>query len=1054
MQIEYWLIANSPDHTKANYDAFHHYDATIRFDTCDLTRLSDADLKTGLLRNCASNLLILHADEFESNLECWCFWRRLAVAGGLAVVPDSESSFSAPQAEWTIVSQNNSWSVLQAPQSLIEFQSDEARSESRLIFSDSDQLARQWLQLIGDDCLTAHWDLGADNDDQLDEIQQMACSIQAIDCFVTNDAGDPVGEKACIRMVGLVQALIAGRSDQSCDPCRVTVLTKNAVMDVVNPGCHSIWGLVRSMTIELGTDSGLDLRLIDFTTDSDLEAAAWLAHNDVRERELAVRNGQLWAPRIVHLRERYPHITGTSNPPYRLSVEHPGQVNGLIMKTYDLPPVNDKNIQVEVRSAALNFRDVIVTLDMLPPLAYERSMLGRTVGMEASGVIRQVGAGVQRFTPGDEVIVTASGCIANQITVHEKSAFLKPAELSMDEASSVLSVYVTAYYSLVHLARICPRRRVLIHSAMGGVGQAAIELAKHFGAEVFATAGSEFKRSRLLSMGVRAVFDSRSTKWYDELMQQTSGEGVDVVLNSLAGSHVALCLQALKPGGWHLEIGKADIYANNTLDLSIFRKNLRFVAIDIDRLMCDDPDLIREISQTCLELLAAGSIKPLPTTAYPYRDYAKALRFMISGQHQGKLVLNPPARDSELDELSIADQQPFLNPHATYFITGAFGGIGLKLLPYLVKSGARHLTLMDRDLTGARNAEWVMDNCNMTFFDLNVKIDIVVGDVSNQADVARCISNLAKPLKGVFHLAGVLDDHLLNNLPAESISRVFKPKALGALNLHNATEGMDLDYFVMFSSIASVFGNLGQANYSAASAFLDGLAAYRHHHGLPALSLNLAGVAESGMVARDLHVLQMIRAAGMPPVSSACVIQNLDYAIRVMHTDHHIVTAKFERPAWTVASHDYLRSGRCITNQDGFQSSSTEGLTLQSVIAQISSKVAELCGHDQGSEDDPLSSFGLTSLSVAELGAFIQTQFQYQESALNLMTTSSCRSIADAILKNNSNIQTNTPNPDSPQVQSTLRKQHREEMHHSRSLFAPSYEEHFRSSQRPAAPQF
>jgi len=1046
LQIEYWLVANSPDETKANYDAFHHYDVTIRFATVDLSRASEADLESGLLRNCANDLLILHADEFESNPETWSFWRRLAVAGGLAIVSDNESGAATPpQAGWTVVDQGNFFSILQAPQSLIEIPDYQKRCESRLIVSDSSQLAAHWEQLIGGDCLTAHWRLGSDNDLQLGAIQQVARSVQAIDCFVGNDLDDPTGEQACIRLVDFVQTLIASREEHARNPCRVTILTENAVMDVENLGCCAVWGLLRSAAIELGTESGIELRLIDFGARSDLDTVAWLARNDVRERELAVRNSQLWAPRIVQFSERYPYLTGISSSPYRLSVEHPGQVIGLIMKTFDLPPANDGNIQVDIHTAALNFRDVMVALDMLPPLAYERSMLGHAVGMEASGVVQQAGAGVQQFAPGDEVIVTSGGCIANRITVHEKSAFLKPANLSMDEAASVLSVYVTAYYSLVHLARLRRGQRILIHSAMGGVGQAALELAKHLGAEIFVTAGSESKRSALERMGVRAVFDSRSFEWYDELMQQTTGEGVEAVLNSLAGNHVALGLQALKAGGWHLEIGKVDIYADNALRLGKFRKNIRFAAIDIDRLMCDDPDLIRDISESCLELLAAGSIRPIPTTAYSYKDYAKALRFMTSGEHQGKLVLNAPAPGDALDQLTIADQRPFLHPDATYFITGAFGGFGLKLLPYLVKNGARHLTLMDRDLCAVRGADWVMENSNMAYFGLDVEIDIVAGDVSNHCDVKRCISNLKRPLKGVFHLAGVLDDQLLKDLPAESIRCVFSPKAQGALNLHNATADMELDHFVLFSSIASVFGNLGQTNYSAASAFLDGLAAYRRHRGLPALSFNMAGVAESGMVARDLHVLKMIRATGIPPVSSKCAIENLDYAMRTMRDYDHVVTAIFERPAWTVESLNHLRNGRCITNQDGFQSSSTEGLTLQSVIAQISTKVAELCGHDEGNEDDPLSSFGLTSLSVAELGAFIQTQFQYQESALNLMTTSSCRSIAEAILKKRSNSQIATADPELPQIQTPVRIKPRKEIRHRRSEFAPSYEEHFES---------
>ena len=276
------------------------------------------------------------------------------------------------------------------------------------------------------------------------------------------------------------------------------------------------------------------------------------------------------------------------------------------MKTYDPAVPGPEDVEIDVAAAALNFRDVMVTLGLLPALAYERSALGQEIGMEASGIVRRVGSKVRHCRVGDEVAFVAGGCIANRVTVDQSLVFAKPDGLSMKEAASTLSVYVTAYYSLIHTARLTKGQRVLIHSAMGGVGQAAIALAKHVGAEIYATAGSESKRERLLALGARAAFDSHSFDWHDGLMAATGGEGVDVVLNSLAGRHIELCLQALRPGGWHCEIGKVDIYADNELGLRIFRKNLRFAAIDIDRLILDNPSLTREVSQACLDLIARG----------------------------------------------------------------------------------------------------------------------------------------------------------------------------------------------------------------------------------------------------------------------------------------------------------------------------------------------------------------------------------------------------------------------------------------------------------------
>ena len=396
----------------------------------------------------------------------------------------------------------------------------------------------------------------------------------------------------------------------------------------------------------------------------------------------------------------------------------------------------------------------------MPALAYERSALGHEVGMEASGVVRRVGPDVRHCRVGDEVAFLQGGCIANRVVVHEHLVFARPERLSMEEAASSLSVYVTAYYSLVHLARLRRGQRVLIHSAMGGVGQAAIALARHAGAEIYATAGSVAKRERLLELGVRAAFDSHGFDWYDGLMAATGGEGVDVVLNSLAGHHIELCLRALRPGGWHCEIGKVDIYADNELGLRMFRKNLRFAAIDVDRLMLDDPLLSRELSQACLDLLDRGALPPLPVTVFPYRDYAKALRLMATGQHQGKLVLKAPSGEDE-SGFTVADVRPLLDPNATYLVTGGLGGFGLRLLPYLAFSGARHVTLMDRDPQRRRTAEWIRESSALVYTDYDIEFDIVPGDVAVEEDGAGRAS-LDGPRGGrrapsVF--ASTLEDH-------------------------------------------------------------------------------------------------------------------------------------------------------------------------------------------------------------------------------------------------------------------------------------------------------
>ena len=995
---EFWLVSDDEESARKHYEAFHAVDAALRFECLDPAARQADGLDAGLLRPGAVEVLFLHHDGEQFAPADWRFWLRLLVPGGLALVSHAEGSAIEPHDGWAVVRAGARSTLLQAPPSWAETPNAPSTPGPRWVLGEPDTWTEDWVSLL--DETEVHpislEPLGSDDVHSLHDWPKVD-DVQAIDFFCGRDAEDPTGEKVVSAFVALIRGLVLYRIESANSRCRVTVVTRGAVFDVEDPRGCGLWGAVRSMAVEVGDEAGIDFRLVDVGAAGDLEMLKWLARNDLREREIAIRDGRLWVPRISSIPDPSPLVPSGDDSTWRLCLDNPGQISGLQMKTYEPAPLGPGMVEVDVKAAALNFRDVMATLGLLPPSAYERSALGLEVGMEACGVVRRLGAGVDHCRVGDEVIFTQGGCIANRAVVHGHLVFKKPDRHSTEEAASSLSVYVTAYYALVHLAGLREGQRVLIHSAMGGVGHAAMALARHAGAEIHATAGSESKRERLIELGARTAFDSHSDDWYEQLMAATDGEGVDVVLNSLAGRHLELCLKALRPGGWHCEIGKVDIYSDNPLGLYVFRKNLRFAAIDVDRLMLDDPYLSRRLSETCLDLLGSGTLAPVPVTVYDYGDYARALRLMTTGGHQGKLVLKAPPAAAPPD-FPVVDRRPLLDPDATYLVTGGMGGFGLCLLPYLVCAGARHLTLMDRNPDRRRDADWVRRSCTLRHMSHECEIEIVPGDVTDAADVERCVANLRRPLKGVFHLAGVLDDRLLATMSHESIAMVFAPKARGALNLHRATAGHALDHFVMASSTASTFGNPGQVNYSAASAFLDGLAAWRRRRGLPALSFNMAAVAEVGMASRSHHVLRMMRAAGMPPISIHFAISNLDYALRTMSDDDHLVTALFKRVPLKVDSADYLRIGRLMSNQDAFEGHADDQLTLDSVMAQIAEKAAELCGHDEGSVDEPLASFGFNSVSVAELVAFIQTRFNFQVSALELMTTASCRSLAHAIV--------------------------------------------------------
>jgi NADPH:quinone reductase-like Zn-dependent oxidoreductase/acyl carrier protein len=465
-------------------------------------------------------------------------------------------------------------------------------------------------------------------------------------------------------------------------------------------------------------------------------------------------------------------------------------------------------------------------------------------GAECAGTITAVGEGVRDLRVDDEVIALASGSFGAFVAADARAVIRKPAALNFGQAATIPITFLTAYYSLHQLARLSKGERVLIHAAAGGVGLAAVQLARHAGAEIFATAGSPEKRAHLKSMRVPHIFDSRSLAFADEIMKKTGGYGVDVVLNSLPGEYIARSLSILAAYGRFVEIGKTDIYQNKPMGLFPFRNNLSYFALDLERVCREKPGLVRSLLVELMAMFEKGALKPLPHNIFRIEDAANAFRYMARRKNIGKVVLSFRGADAE----TRSDRRLAPRADATYLITGGTGGLGLAVARWLVEKGARNIALLSR--SGA-SAEAVAVLANLAA--AGAKVKVIHADVSNESDVGRALAEIREsmpPLRGVVHAAGVLDDRLLVSLNPDSFERVLAPKVLGAWNLHAQTVGLPLDFFILFSSVASVLGSPGQANYSAANAFLDGLAHDRRSRGLPCLSINWGPWAEVGMAAR------------------------------------------------------------------------------------------------------------------------------------------------------------------------------------------------------------
>jgi NADPH:quinone reductase-like Zn-dependent oxidoreductase/acyl carrier protein len=659
-------------------------------------------------------------------------------------------------------------------------------------------------------------------------------------------------------VVYLVQAW---EKDGGETPARLFVVTRGA--QPVEGG--AIGGLAQSPAVGLGRVIAgeyprLRCRLVDLDprdADCGLHALLDELRIDDDEDEVARRGAGRYLHRFMPVPARPASPAGVR--PYRLTAPEDRTLDGLRLRAVRRGPVEPGHVEIEVVAAGLNFSDVMKSLGIYPGLEAGPIPLGA----ECGGVIAAVGAGVSGLRVGDEVMAVAPFSFGSHAVARAELVVPKPVRMSFEEAATVPIAFLTAAYTLEHLGGMGEGDRVLIHSASGGVGMAALQLARLAGAEVFATAGTPEKREYLRQLGVAHVMDSRSLDFADEVLRDTGGSGVDLILNSLPGAAIARGLDCLADSGRFLEIGKRDIYKNTRVGLRPFRNNLSFFAIDLDRLMRQRPALLGALLRDIASRLSEGSLTPLPHRTWPIADAAEGFRFMQQGKHVGKIVLS--LRDRPATLAPAEDESPDLREDASYLITGGLGGFGLSVARWMVERGARHLVLVGR--SGAESAQSQRAVADLE--GMGARVVVCRADVSLEGDVDALFAEVDRlpPLRGVVHAAMVLEDSLLVNLDRELMRRVLAPKVSGAWNLHLRTRDRPLDFFVLFSSLSSVFGHAGQGNYAAANAFLDALAWHRRAAGLPALTLNWGYLGGVGYLAERSQLGERLERQGVQSFS-------------------------------------------------------------------------------------------------------------------------------------------------------------------------------------------
>ncbi|MFD7169417.1 SDR family NAD(P)-dependent oxidoreductase [Streptomyces violascens] len=632
----------------------------------------------------------------------------------------------------------------------------------------------------------------------------------------------------------------------------------------IAPQDAAVWGIARTLVNE---EPRLAVRAISLdrdgatTTDAHRVARELLSYDAETEVVLTTSGGR-FVPRELALPAAGP-TTGATVGTFALDVRSPGLSYQLAW--VEKPPVTagPGQVAVAVRAAALNYRDMMQAVGLLPAEAVEGTYSEVDLGLECAGIVTSVGPDVTGFRPGDRVYGLASASLASHtVTAHQALGHI-PEGMSFTEAATLPVAFSTVHYSLDQLARLGAEETVLVHGGAGGVGLAVLQYVRLHGARVIATAGTPAKRELLRYLGVDHVLDSRSLEFAPGVMEATDGQGVDVIVNSLAGEAITRSLELLRPGGRFIELGKRDIYENKPLLLRPFRNNIAFFGVDLSTLAFD-PVHGAALFAAVTECVRKGAYRPLPHSVYPAARVAEAFQLMQHSRHTGKVVVAFDPLDEPVP-VECRRQAPRLDAQGTYLVTGGLGGFGAATANWLAERGVRHLALVSRRGEQAPEAPSVLAGLAAR----GVHATAYAADVADLPAMRRVIEDIdasQHPLRGVVHCAMQLEDDLLTVLTDERFSAALSPKAAGAMVLDHLLSGRELETFLMYSSGTTLFGNIRQANYVAANLWLEALVRHRRSRGAAGRAIAWGAIGETGYVARN-ELARTLAAAGIEPVS-------------------------------------------------------------------------------------------------------------------------------------------------------------------------------------------
>ncbi|GHE69413.1 hypothetical protein GCM10018785_42460 [Streptomyces longispororuber] len=776
----------------------------------------------------------------------------------------------------------------------------------------------------------------------------------------------------------------------------------------LDPAAAAVWGTARTLANER---PGLAVRRVsldggaDATADADRLVREFLHAAPPRtgpdEDEVVLTPRGRYVARLTD-RGPAPGPQAADDEPYTLELRSQGLRSRTAWTAAPPPTCAPGELLVRVHAAALNYRDVMLATGLLPPDAEVPLPGGPALGLECAGEVVAVGRDVTGYGPGDRVYAVAPRSLASHVRARPESVGRVPDAMSYEQAATLPVVLLTVHYALSRLAHLRPGETVLVHGGAGGVGLAALQYARHIGAHVVATAGTPAKRDLLRALGVQHVFDSRTLDFAEQVRDVGDGQGVDVVLNSLSGEAITRSLEALRPGGRFVELGKRDIYANQPLLLRPFRRNISFHALDVNQLTAHAPAALADAFREVGERVTQGVYRPLPHEAYPAARIHEAFRTLQHSRHLGKVVVSlaePPALERPVPALAPA-------PDATYLVTGGTSGFGAATARHLAARGLRHLALVSRRGIEAPDAPDLVRELAA----LGATAQVHAADVTDPAALSRVFRqarDAGHPVRGVVHAVMHLDDAPLAELDAERFHAVLAAKMHGALVLDELTREHEVEHFVAYSSVSALIGNQRQAPYAAGNLFQEALVRARRARGAAGLAVAWGGIDETGYLFRAgmTRTFDRLGAGALPPARALAALDDLlgrraevtavgrfDWA-RMARSLAALRSAARFAPLTGAGTpgEEQSASDEFTARYAGAKNDDEARAVLTQTLIRLTADVLQTSPERLDGAKD-IASLGLDSLMMAELAVSVQHTLGCE---LPLMELATVRSLAD-----------------------------------------------------------